>query len=609
MQAAKQKGGTEMKSQEQEFSSELPKADRLALTCIAIVSLASCALIIVFGLLVWLLAPPLYPWIATQVARLFAGPVLYVKPDGASRTCTSWENACGLQTALISATAGNEIWVKAGIYKPAVDTRSTEAAFWLRKGVAIYGGFAGTETTRDQRNWETNITVLSGDLGGDDTTDPNGVVTDTANIVGQNSYHVISGSGVDNTAILDGFVITAGYASQTPPNIHGFGGGMFNQAGSPTLNNLIFSGNTAGKGAAYYGGGGMFNSFASNPVLTNVTFVANTAGGGAGMYNDRSNPVLNDVTFSGNKAIDASCMSNYINSSPVLTRVVFDGNSSSNKGCIVNHVNSNPTLTDVTFSGNSAKYGSGMYNYQSSPTLTDVVFSNNKAGHVGGAMENEDHSNPILDNVSFSGNSAYHEGGGMFNIVGSNPILTNIAFINNTVTGDGGGGGMNNYNSSPVLTNVTFSGNHAVVGGGIGNWQSSLTLVNVTFSKNTADRYGSAMYSQESTPTITNTIVWGNTPGDSQMLNDRGVSTVTYSIIAGSHPGMGNLNVDPRIGALMDNDEFTPTYSLQVGSPAIDAGSSSNCPGMDQRGMLRPVDGDGNGSVICDIGAFEYQTP
>jgi hypothetical protein len=536
--------------------------------------------------------------------------VLYVRPDGASQICDSWENACGLQTALLAATPGAEIWVQAGIYKPTAASLHPNVSFGLKSGVAIYGGFAGTETSRDQRNWEANITVLSGDLGGDDTTDPNGVVTDTANIVGQNAYHVVWGSGVDDTAILDGFIITAGYASQTPPNLDGFGGGMVMQEGSPTLNNLVFSGNTAGKGAAYYGGGAMYISFASNPVLTHVTFVANTAGGAAGMYNDRgSNPVLNDVTFTGNKALSASCMGNYAGSSPILNDVLFDNNSSSNKGCMVNEVNSNPTLNHVTFSNNSARYGSGMYNYQSSPTLTDVVFSNNKAGHVGGAMENEDHSNPILTNVLFSGNSAYHEGGGMFNIVGSNPILTNVAFINNTVTGDGGGGGMNNYNSSPILTNVTFSGNHAVVGGGIGNWQSSLTLLNVTFSQNTADRYGSAMYSQESTPAITNSIVWGNTPGDSQMLNDRGVSKVTCSIIAGGHSGTGNLNVNPKLGKLEDNGGFTPTYSLLVGSPAIDAGSSSNCPAMDQRDMLRPVDGDGNGSAICDIGAFEYQTP
>jgi hypothetical protein len=598
-----------MKSQEDEFSSARREANRQALTFIAIVGFTSCLLIIAFSLLVRSLVPQMYPFIVNQVAGLFrtTSNVLYVRSDGTSYTCDSWENACGLQTALTAASAGKEIWVKAGIYKPATDTRFPEATFQLKEGVALYGGFAGTETTRDQRDWETHITVLSGDLGGDDITDPEGVVTDVANIVGPNAYHVVTGNEVNSTAVLDGFVITAGYANLTPPNIHGYGGGMFNWAGSPTLNNLIFSGNTAGKGTAYNGGGGMFNIRSSNPILTNVTFVANTAGSGGGMYNDGSSPTLNNVTFSGNEAINASCVNNYQSSSPVLNGVVFDGNSSSNKGCMVNHIDSHPTLTEVTFSGNSARYGAGMYNYQSSPTLTDVVFSKNVAGHVGGAMENEDRSNPTLTNVLFSGNSAHHEGGGMFNTGSSNPILTNVALINNTVTGLGGGG-IKNHNSSPILTNVTFSGNHAVVGGGIDNWQSSLALTNVTFRGNRADLYGSAMYSQESTATIVNTIIWGNTPADSQMLNDRGESTVTYSIIAGGHPGTGNLNADPQLGPLADNGGFTPTYSLPPGSPAIDTGSPSTCPPTDQRGMLRPFDGDGDGSAICDMGSFEYRT-
>lgn len=547
--------------------------------------------------------------LAAILKELAPTKILFVTSDGKSLTCDSWENACDLQTAMSIAKDGEEIWVKAGIYTPTKDKTTPGTSFWLKTGVAIYGGFSGNETKRDQRNWESNITVLSGDIGEDDITDLNGVVANTADIIGQNAYHVLNGSGTDKTAILDGFVITAGYASETPPNINGFGGGMVMQEGSPTLNNLIFSGNTAGKGAAYYGGGAMYISFSSNPTLNHVTFVGNSAGGGAGMYNDRgSNPVLNDVTFTGNKAIAASCMGNYAGSNPVLNGVVFEGNISSNKGCMVNEVDSNPILTDVTFSNNSANYGAGMYNYQSSPTLTRVVFYNNHAGHVGGAMENEDHSSPILTDVLFENNSAYHEGGAMFNTLMSKPILTNVAFIKNEVSGDGGGGGIKTSDSSPTLINVTFSGNHAVVGGGIDSWYDNLSLTNVTFSNNTSDLYGAAVYCQHSIIEVANTIVWGNKPADSQFLND-GSSKVVYSIIESGYQGTGNLSLNPKLNALEDNGGFTQTYSLMPESPAIDAGSQSDCPTTDQRGLQRPVDGDGNGSDICDIGAFEFQPP
>jgi predicted outer membrane repeat protein len=577
-----------MKSQNDDLSSARREANRQVFTCIAIFSVASCLLIVAFGLLIWLLAPRMYPWIATQVVALSSrfvpsATVLYVRSDGASLACNSWENACGLQTALQAASEYDEIWVQAGIYRPAADTHFPEATFQLKEGVALYGGFAGTETTRDQRDWETHITVLSGDLGGDDTTDRNGVVTDTADIVRPNAYHVVTGSGVNNTAILDGFVITAGYASLTPPNIHGYGGGMFNWSGSPTLNNLIFSGNTAGNGAAYYGGGAMFNMRSSNPILTNVTFVANTAGSGGGMYNDGSNPTLIEVALIDNKAIDNGGMANYSSSSPTLKNVTFSGNvAARNAGGMGNHTNGNPILSHVMFVENSAgDYGGGMGNFQSSPTLTDVVFSSNHAGREGGGMHNGSFSCPVLTNVAFVDNSTAINGGGMLNSE-SSPTLTNVTFTRNSA-GEFGGGLCNTFSSGPTLTNVTITGNRAPHGSGICNVGGSFTLING--------------------------IVWGNTPAQEQVYNDNVTPDITFSDIEGGFTGTGNLNVNPHLDAFGDYGGPTLLFPLLSGSPVIDRGSPSACPATDQLDLPRPVDGDGNGSAICDMGASEYRTP
>jgi len=147
----------------------------------------------------------------------------------------------------------------------------------------------------------------------------------------------------------------------------------------------------------------------------------------------------------------------------------------------------------------------------------------------------------------------------------------------------------------------------ALEGGGMSNDSSSPTLTNVTFSGNTATFYGGGMSNDSSSPTLTNAIVWGNTPALDQIKNVTDSHlTVTYSDIEGGFDGDGNINDDPHLGPLADNGGFTQTLALLSGSPAIDTANPAFCPTYDQRYYARPIDGDGNGSAICDMGAFEY---
>lgn len=118
--------------------------------------------------------------------------VLYVKPSARAGDCFSWATACELQPALEIALDGDEIWVMEGTYKPTL-VEDRNVSFELRDGVAIYGGFSGDETSRDERDWAENPTILSGDLD-----------------IGDNSYHVVVSYGLDASAILDGFTITGG---------------------------------------------------------------------------------------------------------------------------------------------------------------------------------------------------------------------------------------------------------------------------------------------------------------------------------------------------------------------------------------------------------------
>ena len=537
------------------------------------------------------------------------GSLYYVDKDapGPTHNGTSWATAyTEVQSALAVAVSGDEIWVAEGIYYPDYDPGATgytgyiTTTFTLTDGVALYGGFTGTETNREQRDWENYITVLSGDIDRNDAADSNGVVTDTANIIGSNAYHVVSSSGVTDTAVLDGFTITAGQANGSYP--HYRGGGMSNSYGSnPTLMNVTFSGNTA------YSGGGMSNWNSSNPTLTNVTFSGNTADYGGGMYNSINKPTLTDVTFSGNTASWGGGMYND-QSNPILTNVTFIGNTATygGGGGMLNYTGSNPSLTNVTFSGNTATYGGGMSNeYSSNPTLTNVTFSGNTAG-LGGGMFNEYSSNPNLTNVTFSGNTASWYGGGMRNY-DSSPTLTNVTFSGNTATYDGGGM-FNEYSSSPTLTDVTFSGNTAEHGGGMVNSQSN--------------------------PTMTNTILWGNTAtiSGNQIYNASGsIPIISYSDIQGSGgssswdlslgtDGGGNIDSDPLFVDPDGADNIAGTADddlrLRLPSPAIDAGDNTAVPTTvttDLDGNPRFVDipsitDTGNGTApIVDMGAYERQ--
>ncbi len=124
---------------------------------------------------------------------------LYVKPLATGTgDCSSWANACGLQTALGAAVSGDEIWVQAGVHKPTPGSDRT-ATFFLRMAWIFMAVSPGQRPAASSVIGLRMLTILSGDIGAAGN--------------GDNSYHVVTGSGVASTAILDGFTITAGNAT------------------------------------------------------------------------------------------------------------------------------------------------------------------------------------------------------------------------------------------------------------------------------------------------------------------------------------------------------------------------------------------------------------
>ena len=324
-------------------------------------------------------------------APVLAEPVIYrVAPTGAvSGTCGGdWSNPCDLQYALTTlASAGSELWVQQGTYKPGDDRTSS---FILKDQVAIYGGFAGTETSRDARDPSIHVTILSGDLG---------VAGDSSD----NSYHVVLANSTNGSALLDGFIITAGNGNGDASAQNNWGGGILvTNDSSPDLRNLVLRENSAGIG------GGL--SMWGNPTLTNVEFRKNSAdlyGGGMYMYHG-SAPSLNHVTFDHNSA-------------------------GSGGGGLFTDEASYPTLMNLTFSHNSAPFGGGMSSGHGDITVTNATFYGNTADD-GGAIFNASYGTLYLWNVTISGNTGTSMGG-----VSSTSFSSTLTINNSIIYGNSGG--------------------------------------------------------------------------------------------------------------------------------------------------------------------------
>ena len=276
--------------------------------------------------------------------------VIYVDHTATgSNNGSNWDDAfTDLQAAFSAAVAGDEIWVADGVYKPGSQRSDS---FALKSGVALYGGFAGGETSRGSRNGSP--TVLSGDIDNNDIVDENGITTSFEEINGNNSYHVITANCITATAILDKFTITAGQA-----NVLYFtnGGGVHLINSSPIFRELDFYSNFAsGNGGAIYNQQSAPPPSEQNPhgssaqseravddcnddpaEFISLTFIGNTATFGGAIFNDASSPTIEEVELQLNIAYSGGAIYNTAGSSPNIlrSRILYNWRRILEVGCI-----------------------------------------------------------------------------------------------------------------------------------------------------------------------------------------------------------------------------------------------------------------------------------
>src|SRR5262249_46029363 len=255
-------------------------------------------------------------------------------------------------------------------------------------------------------------------------------------------------------------------------------------------------------------------------------------------------------------------------------------------------------------------------------TIAKSTVSDSEA-RTGGGIFNAENATLTVVESTISGNTASEDGGGIRNRKGRLTLIRSTVSGNAAKGSSGDGGGILNDNAgsgaqaTATLTNCTVSGNSARFGAGVFNDEGPMVVNHCTFSDNTAlgGGNGGAIYHRNyfgsGALTLGNSIL-ANTHVEvggaydcvrDPFLPETAITPSGGNLIEdGSCEVVGAFAADPKLGRLSGGPASHP---LLPGSPAIDLAQNPNCPGVDQRGAPRPVDGNGDGFVICDLGAFE----
>jgi predicted outer membrane repeat protein len=526
---------------------------------------------------------------------------IYVKANATgANDGTSWVNAyTSLGSALAVSTSGSQVWVAAGTYKPDRDSLGNltpsdnrNKTFALKNGVALYGGFVGTETTLAQRNVTTNLAILSGDIG----------VVGTQS---DNVYSILVARNLSTATRIDGVTVTLAKGS-----LSGSALDMVNCRMNLTIANCIFSNNNAGldsgaaigcdinsgltiektifdKNGAFEYGGAIFCTGGSSDLSLNLTdciFKSNTAHSGGAVATGLRTTAIN-CDFTQNYAFGS-----YVN---ILGSRIADGG---NGGGI--YTDTDLTLTNCNF-------------YSGTALTSESTFV------VQGGAICQTEGNLTLNQCGFVSNSAYASssntfaiGGGIYTEGSGSCLIDGCLFYNNYAEAQtvAGGGGLYCKDKTLVCTNSVFYKNEAKntnssnsFAGGFTTSNSSGTMVtNCTFVKNTSGISGGMDITGNTS--IKNTILWGNvsTSGStSAQIDNSGTGTISYSLIQSGVPstvtdGGNNLSSDPlfvNINSVGGADNNWPTaddgLALQTTSPAATKGTTIGAPTTDVLGVSR----------------------
>ncbi|MCP9762692.1 Ig-like domain-containing protein [Lacihabitans soyangensis] len=380
----------------------------------------------------------------------------YVKPTASGTgDGSSWTNASADLQAMINASGANdEVWVAAGVYKPqknaagnASPSDARDKLFVMKAEVKVYGGFSGTETLLNQRDWVNNKTILSGDIDNNDiNTDGNNISENHTDIVGNNVYHIVVFAGLNSTNsnnILDGFILTGGKTSpsststnqtvNTVPISSFRGAAILVSVAGATIKNCVITGNSSDAGAFYINNQNAWANLVT--TLENCQWLGNTNSGTGLIFFHRTfinmiNNVMANNTSNGGVLYVSSNnpVGNVIN----INHLTFYNNTSTNSSLSPVHFESGIINVSNSIIRNAALTSTNIINNTSTLTISN--------------------SNILGSNVNGSWNAAFGSNGG--NNIDMPPLFSNTASIigadNKYFTADDG---LTLTSCSPMLNN------------------------------------------------------------------------------------------------------------------------------------------------------------
>lgn len=379
---------------------------------------------------------------------------------------TSWPNAfISLDAALAVAAPGQAIWVSAGTYKPAT-------TFLVQTGVAVYGGFSGTETALNQRNPLTNVCILSGDLLGND------VLGNFTLNRADNAQHVMTifANTSSASAVVDGFIIRNGHTLSGSANadLTRRGGGILAGA-KVTVRNCTFTQNFGDSGA----GLAAIGTASDGIILDNCLFEANS-GSEQGICYLRQTPT------------------------GVLKNCVFRKNTT-NRGALYPQETESLLIDSCLFDGNNAgaNFGSAMFSWQANWTLKNSIFRNNKSANAGIYIDDRVGGHFVtVDSCLFERDTATGFGGaGIYGWQATALIKNSIFRQNHAPSASATYFNGQEFDSQFSIEGCLFEDNVATGYGGtcLYNNRTNYTLSSCTFRNNTAVNSAAAIYNGDTT--------------------------------------------------------------------------------------------------------------